>query len=97
MVGKYIKKGSYVIYESTTYPGCTEEECIPIIEEISKLKLSKDFYCGYSPERINPGDKVNTITKLKILADAVNYHRFLLITYIRALSQQAHTLHIQSC
>ena len=65
MVGKYIKKGSYVIYESTTYPGCTEEECIPIIEEISKLKLSKDFYCGYSPERINPGDKVNTITKIK--------------------------------
>ncbi len=64
MVGKYIKKGAIVIYESTVFPGCTEEICVPILEEISSLKYNKDFYCGYSPERINPGDKVNTITKI---------------------------------
>lgn len=64
MVGKYIKKGTIVIYESTVFPGCTEEICVPILEEISSLKYNKDFYCGYSPERINPGDKVNTITKI---------------------------------
>ena len=64
IVGKYIKKGAIVIYESTVFPGCTEEICVPILEEISSLKYNKDFYCGYSPERINPGDKVNTITKI---------------------------------
>lgn len=57
LVGKYIKNDGIVIFESTVYPGCTEEECIPIIEEISKLKCNKDFSCGYSPERIVPGDK----------------------------------------
>ena len=61
MVGKYIKKGAIVIYESTVFPGCTEEICVPILEEISSLKYNKDFYCGYSPERINPGDKVHTL------------------------------------
>ena len=57
MIGKIIKKKNIVIYESTVYPGCTEEFCIPILEKFSNLKLNKDFYCGYSPERINPGDK----------------------------------------
>ena len=57
MVGKVIKKGNIVIYESTVYPGCIEEECVPILEKFSGLKFNKDFYCGYSPERINPGDK----------------------------------------
>jgi UDP-N-acetyl-D-galactosamine dehydrogenase len=68
-VAGLIKKGSFIVYESTVYPGCTEEVCIPIIESISKLKLNKDFICGYSPERINPGDKVNTLlTTTKIIS-----------------------------
>ncbi|MGD0710542.1 MAG: nucleotide sugar dehydrogenase [Bacteroidales bacterium] len=61
-VGKIIKKGDYVVYESTVYPGCTEEYCIPILEELSGLKFVKDFKVGFSPERINPGDKDHTIT-----------------------------------
>lgn len=65
MIGKVLKPGDIVIYESTVYPGCTEEDCVPVLENISKLKFNKDFYCGYSPERINPGDKVNTLTKIK--------------------------------
>lgn len=65
MLAKVIKKGDIVIYESTVYPGCTEEDCVPVLEEYSRLKFNKDFYCGYSPERINPGDKVNTLTKIK--------------------------------
>lgn len=65
MLGKVLKKGDIVIYESTVYPGCTEEDCVPILEKNSKLKFNQDFYCGYSPERINPGDKVNTLVKIK--------------------------------
>ena len=64
-VGKVLKKGDIVIYESTVYPGATEEECIPVLEKISELKFNQDFFAGYSPERINPGDKVNTLTKIK--------------------------------
>lgn len=64
-IGKYLKKGDYVIYESTTYPGCTEEDCVPVLEKISGLKMNEDFFVGYSPERINPGDKINTLTKIK--------------------------------
>lgn len=64
-VGKVISKGDYVIYESTVYPGVTEEECLPVVEEVSGLKLNKDFHAGYSPERINPGDKEHTIEKIK--------------------------------
>jgi UDP-N-acetyl-D-galactosamine dehydrogenase len=68
-VGKVLKKGDIVIYESTVYPGATEEECVPILEKFSGLKFNQDFYCGYSPERINPGDKVHTVTKiLKVTA-----------------------------
>lgn len=63
-VGKALKVGDIVIYESTVYPGATEEVCVPILEEKSGLKFNKDFYCGYSPERINPGDKTNTLTKI---------------------------------
>lgn len=63
-VGKVIKKGDVVVYESTVYPGATEEVCIPIIEKESGLVFNEDFYAGYSPERINPGDKVNTLTKI---------------------------------
>jgi UDP-N-acetyl-D-galactosamine dehydrogenase len=61
-IGKVLKKGDYVVFESTVYPGCTEEDCLPIIERISKLKFCDDFKLGYSPERINPGDKVHTLT-----------------------------------
>tara|TARA_B100000401_G_scaffold434513_1_gene374760 strand:- start:83 stop:1381 length:1299 start_codon:yes stop_codon:yes gene_type:complete len=64
-VGKLLKKGDYVVYESTVYPGATEEDCLPILENLSGLKLNEDFYLGYSPERINPGDKEHTITKIK--------------------------------
>ena len=64
MVGGVLKKGDIVIYESTVYPGCTEEDCVPVLEEFSRLKYKQDFYCGYSPERINPGDKVHTLTKI---------------------------------
>ena len=68
-VGKYLKHGDYVIYESTVYPGCTEEDCVPILEEQSGLKMNHDFKVGYSPERINPGDKEHTVTKiLKIVS-----------------------------
>ncbi len=68
-VGKVLKKGDIVIYESTVYPGVTEEECIPVLEKISGLTFNKDFYAGYSPERINPGDKLHTVEKiLKVTA-----------------------------
>lgn len=63
-VGQVIKKGDIVVYESTVYPGATEEVCIPIIEKVSGLTFNQDFFAGYSPERINPGDKVNTLTKI---------------------------------
>jgi UDP-N-acetyl-D-galactosamine dehydrogenase len=65
MLGIVLKKGDIVIYESTVYPGCTEEDCVPVLEKISGLRYNIDFFCGYSPERINPGDKVNTLTKIK--------------------------------
>lgn len=64
LVGKVISKGDIVVYESTVYPGVTEEECLPIVEKISGLKFNKDFFAGYSPERINPGDKVHTVEKI---------------------------------
>ncbi len=63
-IGKVIKKGDYVVYESTVYPGCTEEDCLPIIEKISGLKFCTDFKMGYSPERINPGDKLHTLSSI---------------------------------
>ena len=63
-VGKVLKKGDIVVSESTVYPGVTEEECVPVLEKISRLKFNIDFYCGYSPERINPGDKEHTVTKI---------------------------------
>jgi UDP-N-acetyl-D-galactosamine dehydrogenase len=63
-VGRVLKKGDYVVYESTVYPGCTEEDCIPVLEKYSKLKFGKDFKVGFSPERINPGDTNHTLTKI---------------------------------
>lgn len=65
MLGNVLSKGDIVIYESTVYPGCTEEDCVPVLERVSGLRFNIDFFAGYSPERINPGDKVNTLTKIK--------------------------------
>ncbi|WP_132979150.1 nucleotide sugar dehydrogenase [Pigmentiphaga sp. D-2] len=65
VVGRHMPAGSIVIYESTVYPGATEEVCVPVLEKVSGRKFNEDFYCGYSPERINPGDKINTLTKIK--------------------------------
>jgi len=65
MLGSILKLGDIVIYESTVYPGCTEEDCVPVLEKSSGLKFNRDFFAGYSPERINPGDKINTLTKIK--------------------------------
>lgn len=64
-VGSVLKKGDIVIYESTVYPGCTEEDCVPVLEKTSGLKFNVDFFCGYSPERINPGDKLHRVTTIK--------------------------------
>lgn len=64
-VGKVLKKGDIVVYESTVYPGATEEDCVPVLEKFSGLKYNQDFYCGYSPERINPGDKEHRLTNIK--------------------------------
>ena len=65
LIGKILKKNDLIIYESTVYPGCIEEKCVPILEKLAKLKYNKDFFCGYSPERINPGDRFHTISKIK--------------------------------
>ena len=64
MVGAILKKNDVVIYESTVYPGCTEDDCVPVLEKYSGLKFNQDFFCGYSPERINPGDKINTLINI---------------------------------
>ena len=64
MLGRLLKKGDIVIYGSTVYPGCTEDDCVPVLERQSGLKFNVDFFCGYSPERINPGDKNNTLTNI---------------------------------
>ena len=71
-IGSIIKKNDIVIYESTVYPGCTEEDCVPVLEKVSGLKYNKDFFCGYSPERINPGDKKRTLTKILKITSGSN-------------------------
>jgi UDP-N-acetyl-D-galactosamine dehydrogenase len=72
MLGKILKKNDIVTYESTVYPGCTEEDCVPVLEKVSTLIFNKDFFCGYSPERINPGDKINTLTKIMKVTSGSN-------------------------
>ena len=72
MVGKVLEKDDIVIYESTVYPGCTEEDCVPILEQYSGLRFNKDFFCGYSPERINPGDKEHTVSKITKVTSGSN-------------------------
>ena len=71
-IGKFLNKGDIVIYESTVFPGATEEVCVPILEKESGLEFNVDFFCGYSPERINPGDKVHTLTKIKKITSGSN-------------------------
>jgi UDP-N-acetyl-D-galactosamine dehydrogenase len=71
-VGNALKSGDIVIYESTVYPGATEEVCVPVLEKFSGLKFNQDFFCGYSPERINPGDKVNTLTTIRKITSGSN-------------------------
>lgn len=71
-IGKVLKSEDIVIYESTVYPGATEEDCVPVLEKVSGLKFNKDFFCGYSPERINPGDKEHTVTKIKKVTSGSN-------------------------
>ena len=71
-IGKFLKQGNIVVYESTVYPGATEEICVPILEKISDLTYNEDFYCGYSPERINPGDKKNTLTNIRKITSGSN-------------------------
>ena len=72
MIGRIIKKGDLIIYESTVYPGCVEELCVPILEKFSKLQFNRDFFCGYSPERINPGDQKRTLTNIKKITSGSN-------------------------
>lgn len=72
MIGKILEKGDVVIYESTVYPGCTEDDCVPILEKTSGLKYNKDFFVGYSPERVVPGDKINTLTNIKKVTSGSN-------------------------
>lgn len=71
-VGKVLKRGDIVIYESTVYPGCTEEVCVPVLEKCSQLQFNLDFFCGYSPERINPGDKLHRVTDIKKVTSGSN-------------------------
>ena len=90
-IGTVLKKGDIVIYESTVYPGCTEEDCVPVLEKESGLKFNVDFFCGYSPERINPGDKVNTLTKIKkVTSGSTPEIALLVMTYIAQLLKPAH-------
>ena len=72
MIASVLNQGDIVIYESTVYPGVTEDECVPVLERVSGLKYNKDFFCGYSPERINPGDKTHTVTKIKKVTSGSN-------------------------
>ncbi|MDM1450396.1 nucleotide sugar dehydrogenase [Myroides odoratimimus] len=99
LVGTVLKQGDIVIYESTVYPGCTEEECIPVLEETSKLVFNRDFYVGYSPERINPGDKVNTLeTIIKVTSgstpEVADYIDDLYRTIIKAGTHKAPSLKV---
>ena len=79
MIGGLIKHGDLVIFESTVYPGCTEEKCVPMLERYSGLKFNKDFFCGYSPERINPGDKSHTISNVKKITSGSNLKTAILV------------------
>ena len=82
LVGRCIRKNDLIIYESTVYPGCTEEDCVPILELNSSLVFNQDFFCGYSPERINPGDKVNTLPNIMKVVSGSNEHATKIVSEI---------------
>ena len=84
MLGGVLKKGDIVIYESTVYPGCTEEDCVPVLEKYSGLKFNEDFFCGYSPERINPGDKVHRLETIVKIVSGI----FISSIFLRCFSSQ---------
>jgi UDP-N-acetyl-D-galactosamine dehydrogenase len=99
MVGNVLKKGDIVIYESTVYPGCTEEDCVPVLQSESGLQYNQDFFCGYSPERINPGDKINTLTKIKKVTagstpEVANYIDALYASIITAGTHKASSIKV---
>jgi UDP-N-acetyl-D-galactosamine dehydrogenase len=81
-IGKGLKKGDYVVYESTVYPGVTEDECVPVLEKVSGLKMNEDFFVGYSPERINPGDKERTVTKILKVTSGSTPEAAIVIDYL---------------
>ncbi len=95
-IGKLISKGDIIIYESTVYPGCTEEECVPVLEKISGLKYNQDFYCGYSPERINPGDKKNTIDKITKVTSGSNEYSSKIVDELYSSVISAGTYNVSS-
>ena len=82
LIGRYLNINDIVIYESTVFPGCTEQVCVPILEKESKLKYNSEFFCGYSPERINPGDKKNTLTKITKVVSGSNNHSLDIISQL---------------
>lgn len=96
LVSKVLKKNDLVIYESTVFPGCTEEICVPILERFSKLKLNKDFLCGYSPERINPGDKSKNIKKINKLVSGSNDKALNKIYYLYKKIIQAEVIKVRN-
>ena len=79
MIGSILKKNDIVVYESTVYPGCTEEDCVPVLEKTSGLKFNYDFFCGYSPERVNPGDKINTLTNIQKVTSGSNHETAIIV------------------
>ena len=96
MIGKILKKNDIVVYESTTYPGCTEEVCIPILEKYSKMKVINDFSCGYSPERINPGDTKNTLTKIDKIISSTDARSLKKIEYVYQSILRAKVIKVQT-
>jgi UDP-N-acetyl-D-glucosamine/UDP-N-acetyl-D-galactosamine dehydrogenase len=96
MIGKILKKNDIVVYESTTYPGCTEEVCIPILEKYSKMKVINDFSCGYSPERINPGDTKNTLTKIDKIISSTDARSLKKIEYVYQSILKAKVIKVQT-
>ena len=95
-IGQLISKGDIIIYESTVYPGCTEEECVPVLEKISGLKYNQDFYCGYSPERINPGDRKNTIDKITKVTSGSNEYSSKIVDELYSSVISAGTYNVSS-
>jgi UDP-N-acetyl-D-galactosamine dehydrogenase len=95
-ISKFLKPGDIVVYESTVYPGCTEEFCIPLLENGSKLKCNKDFFCGYSPERVNPGDKHHQIENIVKIVSGSNSKVCKLIDKLYSTIIKAGTLSVSS-